>query len=121
MMIRKALAVCAVAAGFAVAADYAEKVEDSQSIRNEQYRQMDAYLDRQIEQAEARRAEYWSKLDFSSPTAYDRSVQPYRDDWARYLGVPDRVPSPWKQRRTKLADFDRCTAYRVWVETVPGV
>ena len=115
------LMVCVLAAACAVAAEYPEKAEDSQAIRSQQYRQMDAYLDKQVEQAEARRTGYWSKLDFASPAAYDRSAQVYRDDWSRYLGVPERAAAPWTHRRVKLAEFDDCTAYRVWIETVPGV
>jgi dienelactone hydrolase len=115
------LIVWVLAAACAVAAEYPEKAEDSQAIRSQQYRQMDAYLDKQVEQAEARRTRYWSKLDFASPAAYDRSAQAYRDDWSRYLGVPERAAAPWTHRRVKLAEFDDCTAYRVWIETVPGV
>ena len=98
------LMVCVLTAAGAVAAEYPEKAEDSQAIRSQQYRQMDAYLDKQVEQAEARRTGYWSKLDFASPAAYDRSAQVYRDDWSRYLGVPERAAAPWTHRRVKLAD-----------------
>src|SRR5262245_42129381 len=117
------LAAAAAVLGLARAADtrFPEQEKDSKPIRDQQYRQMDRYFTGLIEQAERKRAEYWKKLDFSSPGAYDRSVQQYRDDWVRYLGVPQTSGVPLEPRRQKLAEFEDSTAYRVWLQTLPGV
>ena len=111
------------AMGVALAADarFPEQEKDSKPIRDEQYRQMDRYFTALIDQADHKRIEYWKKLDYSSPAAYDRAVQPYRDDWARYIGVPDTSGVPLQPRREKLAEFQDSTAYRVWIQTLPGV
>lgn len=82
---------------------------------------MDAYFDARIKEAEAARARYWSRLDLSSPKAYDRSVQPYRNDWAQFLAVPSPGNIPLNVKRVELHDFGRYTAYRVWFDTLPSV
>ena len=105
----------------ACAADFPEKLSDSEAIRDEQYRQMDAYFTSFIEQSAAVRARYWNRLDFSSPQAYDRSAEPYRRDWAQFLAVPPPGNTPLNVKRVKVRDFDRYTAYRVWFDTMPGV
>lgn len=111
--------VCAVA--LSAEKRFPEQVQDSQHIRNEQYRQMDRYFSALIENADKKRAQYWGKLDFSTADAYDRSVESYRSDWVRYLEVPDTSGVPLKPRRVKLAEFDDSIAYRVWIGTLPEV
>jgi hypothetical protein len=102
-------------------ARFPENARDSEFIRDEQYRQMDRYFDRQIDGAAAAREKYWSRLDFSSPRDFDRSAGPYRKDWARYLGVPEAGGAPLNVKRSKVREFDTYTAWRVWFDTVPGV
>ena len=106
----------------ALAADhFPEDAKDSLPILDEQYKQMDWYFDRQIASGVEIRARYWSRLDFSSPTAFDRSAQPYRQDWAKFLAVPNPGSIPLNPKRVKVREFDTYTAYRVWFDTVLGV
>jgi dienelactone hydrolase len=106
----------------AVAADhFPEDAKDSLPILDEQYKQMDRYFDQQIAKGDEIRARYWSRLDFASPAAFDRSAQPYRQDWAKFLAVPDPGDIPLNAKRVKVREFDTYTAYRVWFDTVPGV
>src|SRR5262249_15423744 len=110
------------AAALLPAADrFPEQAADSQSIRDEQYRQMDRYFDKQVALAEQKRAQYWNHLDFSSPANFDRSVQRYRDDWTKFIAVPSPGDTPLNVKQVKVRDFDTYSAYRVWFDTVPGV
>ncbi len=53
---------------------------------------VDKFLLREIDKSVERRAKYW-KRDFSSPEAYDKSIEPNRKRLAHILGVRDaRVP-----------------------------
>jgi dienelactone hydrolase len=119
---RKILAGTFLAAALFAAPDrFPEEAADSQAIRDEQYRQMDRYFEEQIARAEKKRAQYWAHLDFSSPAAFDRSVQHYRDDWAKFLAVPSPGETPLNIKQLKVHEFDTYTAYRVWFDTLPGV
>lgn len=51
------------------------------------------YLDREIEASVEKRAQHWNR-DFSSPEAYETSVQPNRKRLARILGVVDERLAP---------------------------
>ncbi|HTM48727.1 MAG TPA: acetylxylan esterase [Bryobacteraceae bacterium] len=102
-------------------ARFPENAGDSESVRDQQYRQMDRYFDQQIASAAAAREKYWSRLDFSSPREFERSADAYRKDWAQYLGVPEAGGGPLNVQRTKVKEFDTYTAWRVWFDTVPGV
>src|SRR5579864_6002320 len=100
---------------------FPEDAKDSLPILDEQYKQMDRYFDREIAKSEQNRARYWSRLDFSSPAAFDLSAQPYRQDWAKFLAVPDPGGIALNPKRVKVREFATYTAYRVWFDTVPGV
>lgn len=51
------------------------------------------YIEGKITHSVKRRARHWSR-DFSSPTAYDRSIQPNRDRFKKIIGVVEaRVPA----------------------------
>jgi cephalosporin-C deacetylase-like acetyl esterase len=110
----------AVLAGI-VCAQLPERIEQSQSIRDEQYRQMDRYITDLVMKADGVRAEYWKDLDLSSIPAYERSVERYRRDWSRFLGVPDMGNTPLSPRREKVAELETHTVYRVWLDCLPGV
>ena len=106
----------------AFAADrFPEQPQDSVAILDEQYRQMDRYFDRQIAQAEAKRAAYWKRLDFSSPANFDRSADAYRKDWSEFLSIPYERKTPLNVKQVKVREFASYTAYRVWFDTLPGV
>ena len=49
---------------------------------------IDAFLMRETEQSVAKRAQFW-KRDYSSSEAYDKSVQPNREDLRRIIGAVD--------------------------------
>jgi dienelactone hydrolase len=108
-------------AAAAAAAQLPERIEDSEKIRDEQYWQMDRYVTGLAQKADETRAAYWKGLDFSSVAAYDRSVTRYRRDWAQFLGVPDTGRLPLNPKKVKVAELDTHTAYRVWLDTMPGV
>lgn len=55
------------------------------------------FVDRKIAEALAQRPKYW-KRDFSSPEAYEKSVEPNRERFRRIIGVVDpRVPPRMEQ------------------------
>ena len=99
---------------------FPESAKDSESIRDEQYRQMDSYFEQQIASTGRARTRYWSRLDYSSATNFDRSADAYRKDWAQYLGVPDPGATPLNVKQVKVREFETYTAWRVWFDTVPG-
>jgi dienelactone hydrolase len=100
---------------------FAEKAKDSESIRDEQYRQMDRYFNDWIARGPARQAEYWKRLDTSSIEAYERSLQSYRKDWAQFLAVPQTATGTPHVRRERVHEFDSYLAYRVWIDVLPGI
>ena len=53
---------------------FPETAKDSESIRDEQYRQMDRYFEEQIARSAEMRARYWDRLDFSSASQTDDAV-----------------------------------------------
>jgi len=98
-----------------------ERIEDSQRIRDEQYWEMDRYVTDQVWKTDMVRAEYWKALDFSSVAAYDRSAARYRREWAEFLGVPEPGALPLNPKREKIVELETHTAYRVWLDALPGV
>lgn len=97
-----------------------EKNSDSQSIRDDQYQQLNAYLMAELDRSPQTRADYW-KLDFSSVANYERSLEKYRKDWTAMLGVPPAYTGPFREKRVKIGDFEKCAMYRVWFDALPGV
>ena len=85
---------------------FPESDQDSESIRDEQYWQMDRYFEQQIAPAVQNRARYWSRLDFSSAANFDRAADAYRQDWAQYLGMPDPGGAPLNVKRIMVREFD---------------
>ena len=99
----------------------AEKMADSQAIRDEQYAQLNAWLTARLDDAPRARATYWSKLDFASRANYEQALASYRADWAKMLGVPPPHKGPLHEKRVKVADYPKFTMYRVWFDAWPGV
>ena len=97
-----------------------ETMEQSRAIRDQQYAELNAWLNAQLAEAPKARAAYW-RLDFSSRANYERSLEPYRRDWAAMLGVPPGYSGPFHEKRTKVADYPAFTMYRVWFDAWPGV
>jgi dienelactone hydrolase len=115
----KIACVALLAAGL-LAAVAAEKMQDSQPIRDEQYAQLNAWLTARLDQTPQNRAAYW-KLDFSSKADYERSLARYRKDWAAMLGVPPAYTGPLHEKRVKIGEDAKLTMYRVWFDALPGV
>lgn len=88
-------------------------VADVLARHQEQQEQIDRYLDRLLQQAEQSRAAAW-KRDFSSVAAYERSVAPWRQRLADWLGGMDYPAADLKPRVEKLAETPAFTAQRVW-------
>ena len=79
----------------------------------EQYDQLERYLDRQIRRAEEERPRAW-KRDFTGVEAYERSVEPWRKKLAVWLGGTDyKAPADLAARGENLAETKAFTAYRV--------
>lgn len=102
----------------ATAADGVPK--ETQQILDKQYHQLDAYLTAKLDEAPGKRAAYW-KLDFSSLANYQRSLQPYRKDWAEMLGVPPSYKGPLKEKRVRIGETPKYTMYRVWFDAMPAL
>ena len=100
---------------------YREPFAQSFPNRKEQHLQIKAYADKLLK-AQAERSLNSVKPDFSSPAAYERSVQPYRDRLKAAYGTP---PPGAKEGRVtrfeKVGEDGLCTIYRAWVEVVDGV
>jgi dienelactone hydrolase len=97
-----------------------QKDTEVPSILAEQYSQLNRYVDADLQHADQVRAEYWHP-DFTSITAYEKSIEPYRRDWAELLGVPAAYAGPFHEKRIKIADEPGYTMYRVWFDAMPGV
>lgn len=109
------------AASAAFASQLPERLEQSQHIRDEQYQELDRYVTNLALNADSARAGHWKGLDFSSMGAYERSAARYRKEWAEFMGVPEPGKLPLNPRREKVAELATHTAYRVWLDALPGV
>lgn len=85
------------------------------------------YLDRATHEASAARSRFWAP-DFSTPDAYERSVEPNRDRLRTILGVVDqRLPVEALElvattsRSSKIASAPTYEVHQVRWETLPGV
>lgn len=100
---------------------YREPFAQSFPNRKEQHLQIKAYADRLLKE-QAERALNSVAPDFSSPAAYERSLQPYRDRLKAAYGTP---PPGAKEGRVtkfeKVGEDSLCTIYRAWIEVVDGV
>ena len=75
-----------------------------------------AFAERQIAESVAQRAARWSR-DFSSPAAYEKSVEPHRARFQSILGVADpRLPAALERYGddTQPALVAETARYRVW-------
>ncbi|HYM12955.1 MAG TPA: carboxypeptidase-like regulatory domain-containing protein, partial [Bryobacterales bacterium] len=70
-----------------------------------QYREMEAYFDRLIAEAEAKRESKW-KRDFSSLDRYLASVEPHRKKFIELLGGFPAQKTPLHPRRELLGETD---------------
>jgi len=99
--------------------------DDARQRYEEQFRQMEAYYYRQIEQlAPAARQAAWRR-DYASPEAYRRSVAGMRQRYIELLGdwpkPEERSPALNPRVESVASGSERFTAQRVWLSCVPGV
>ena len=100
---------------------YREPFARSFPNRQEQHLQIRAYADRLLKD-QAERALRFLELDFSSPAAYERSLEPARERLRAAYGTPP--PGAKVGRVTKFLQVGQdadCTVYRVWIEVIDGV
>jgi hypothetical protein len=100
---------------------YREPFAESFPIRREQHLQIKAYAERLL-QEQARQALAAVQPDFSSPEAYTRSVERYRQQLREHFGTPPPHAQPGKVTRFQQIGEDAdATIHRVWIEVLPGV
>ena len=100
---------------------FREPFAQSFPIRQEQHLQLKTYVD-QLLQTQADRALLSVAPDFSSVSAYERSLQPLRDRLGKHYGTPP--PGAREGRVTKFLQVGEdadCALYRVWIEVIDGV
>jgi len=98
-----------------------EKPADSANIRADQYAQLQAYIQAELDAAPQVRAAYWKHQDFSSPKAYEKSIERYRRDWIEMVGMPPAYHGALEEKRVKVLETPQYTLYRVWFTAIPGV
>lgn len=91
-----------------------------EAAQHAQYEQINQYLDQQVQQARSRRKAFWQR-DFSSLTAYRRSIEPYRDKLFKMLGGEVYEPGALQPRKELVAAFPTHKAYRVWIKAFGNV
>lgn len=101
---------------------YEEKPEVGNGFRETFLTQVETWLDRQFEAAEARRESFF-RPELASPEAYAASLNPYRGLFARMLGWPltlssEEAPSV---RQVSIAEDDMGSIARLWMDVLPGV
>ncbi|MDP3069802.1 MAG: dienelactone hydrolase family protein [Opitutaceae bacterium] len=104
-----------------VSSPYREPFAQSFPNRQEQHLQIKAYAD-QLLKTQADRTLRAVEPDFSSPAAYERSLQPYRDRLQAFHGTPP--PGAREGRVTKFLQVGEdadCTIFRVWIEVIDSV
>jgi dienelactone hydrolase len=74
-----------------------------------------------VESADVRR-EFMKKLDYSSPAAYAKSVEPYREFFAReVIGTFDLAPLPPDVRSRQIYDEPKLLGYEIVMDVFPDV
>lgn len=100
---------------------YREPFAASFPIRQQQHAELDAYLDRLITSGAENRAAFFAP-DFSSPAAYERSLEPHRRQFLRMLGYPpDQATKNAPPRFERIGRDRHADLYRVWTEVLEGV
>ncbi len=101
---------------------YEEQPEVGNGFRETFLSQVETWLDRQFETAEARREGFFNP-DLTSPDAYVASLEPYRGLFVRMLGwpltlSPEAIPST---RQVDIGEDALGSIARLWMEVLPGV
>lgn len=99
---------------------YDEDVPRSNPIRSEQARELDAYINAQ--KSDTRRLKELFRPDYSSTRAYEKSVRPLREAFARSIGYPPPgKPDPEPARFERIGEDGIGTYYRTQIPVLPGI
>ncbi len=98
---------------------YEERVQDSNPIRTEQARELDAYV--QGLKADTQRLHSLFRPDFRSERDYERSVRSLREAFCRSIGYPPPGKPTGEPRFVRIGEDDLAVYYRVSVPVLPGV
>jgi dienelactone hydrolase len=99
---------------------FEQNVADSNPLRSEQAKELDAYI--LAQKRDDTRLHALLKPDYSSPAAYEKSVEPYRKAFCQSIGypppgdVPDDAPT-----FVKIGEDDIGTYYRATIAILPQV
>jgi dienelactone hydrolase len=100
----------------------ARRGSDPRPRSKRQLDQLAAFTQNLMRQSEYRRAELWSKVNHSSPEAYRKSIEPYREMFRRELiGEVPPPSAPPNPRSRVLYDQPKWTGYEVVLDVWPGV
>jgi len=116
----------AILAGIALSFDLVRAAESRSQedleakYQEEQRAQLEAYFDRRLEASYAERAAAW-KRDFSSIDAYEKSVAPWRQRFAEYLGGMNYKPAKLAPREELIRETETHIAKRVWIPAFENV
>jgi len=95
------------------AAEFPTQESLEERYQERQKAQLEKYFDRLIEQSYATRKAAW-KRDFSSVEAYEKSIAPWREKFADYLGGMNYPRDPLRPREELIRETDTHIAKRVW-------
>ncbi len=102
---------------------YQEPPETGTIYREKYLEQLHGFLACEEEKATARRKTFFQP-DWSSISAYESSLEPFRQKFKAMLGWPlsvDRPSEPDPVRMDWVAEDSLGTIYRAWIETLPGL
>lgn len=100
---------------------YRESYADSHATRQEQFSQIQRYLQSLVAESAQRRAEHF-KPDYSGITAYECSVESLRKALCARIGFPPPKPTQGAVVRwAQVAVDEYSTVYRMWLEVLEGV
>ena len=100
---------------------HGEDFADSHGIRQEQFTQIDHYLQGLEAESSSKRQAFFQP-DYKGPKAYERSLVRYREALCARIGYPPPLPKTDAEPRYELvAEDGYATIYRMWCEVLEGV
>ncbi len=95
---------------------------DSAARHKRQFDQLVAHVQKLWRDSDATRKAYWSKADFSSPEAWEKSCDSYRDYFhTEVIGKLPEPTMPLNPRTRQVYDEPKFTGYEVMVDVYPDV
>ena len=105
-----------------VAPDAAPPALPRRELTERQFGELVDYTQKLVRQSEARRAEYWSKADPSSPQRWLATKDSYREYFlAEIIGLPPPPALPLNPRTRRSYQAARWTGYEVTLDLYPDV